>query len=185
MFEALLAKLGRGLDGRGIPYMLIGGQAVLLYGEPRLTRDIDVTIGAGPERLSELLEFVREAGWRVLPDRPDEFVARNLVLPSVDPASGIRIDLIFSLSPYERQAVARARVVEVNGVPVRYATVEDLIVHKLFAGRPRDMEDARTILLKNPALDKSYVRRWLGEFGPDASPGMLEAFEAICAAPKS
>lgn len=44
MFQALLQQIARGLDSRGIPYMLIGGQAVLLYGEPRLTRDVDVTL---------------------------------------------------------------------------------------------------------------------------------------------
>ena len=49
MFEELLGKIGRELDSRGIPYMIIGGQAVLLYGEPRLTRDIDVTLGMGEE----------------------------------------------------------------------------------------------------------------------------------------
>lgn len=41
MFKELLARLADLLDQKGIPYMIIGGQAVLLYGEPRLTRDID------------------------------------------------------------------------------------------------------------------------------------------------
>jgi hypothetical protein len=57
MFEALLVRIARGLDTRGIPYMLIGGQAVLLYGEPRLTRDIDVSLGVGPEELFKLREL--------------------------------------------------------------------------------------------------------------------------------
>ncbi|MGC9445266.1 MAG: hypothetical protein ACP5E9_10130 [Candidatus Methanospirareceae archaeon] len=34
--------------------MVIGGQAVLLYGEPRLTRDIDITLGLGVEHLATL-----------------------------------------------------------------------------------------------------------------------------------
>ncbi len=36
MFEKLLAGLAASLKRYGIPYMIIGGQAVLLYGEPRL-----------------------------------------------------------------------------------------------------------------------------------------------------
>ncbi|MGH9445099.1 MAG: hypothetical protein ACRD3O_05145, partial [Terriglobia bacterium] len=56
MFEPLLEQISLELDRRHILYMLIGGQAVLLYGEPRLTRDIDVTLGVGPDRLSEILE---------------------------------------------------------------------------------------------------------------------------------
>ena len=31
--------------------MLIGGQAVLLYGEPRLTRDIDITLGVDVDKI--------------------------------------------------------------------------------------------------------------------------------------
>ena len=42
MFEALLSKIAQSLGGAELPYMIIGGQAVLLYGTPRLTRDIDL-----------------------------------------------------------------------------------------------------------------------------------------------
>jgi DNA-directed RNA polymerase subunit F len=47
---------------------------------------------------------------------------------------------------------------------VRFASAEDVIVHKIVAGRPRDREDVRSILLKNSALDEEYVRYWLAEF---------------------
>ena len=45
MFRRLLSNIGCALDRHEIPYMIIGGQALLLYGEPRLTKDIDVTLG--------------------------------------------------------------------------------------------------------------------------------------------
>ena len=37
-------------------------------------------------------------------------------------------------------------------------------VVKIFAGRPRDIEDVRTVLLKNPDIDVQYIRKWLKEF---------------------
>ncbi len=40
MLERLIEKLAIILEQHKIPYMIIGGQAVLLYGEPRLTKDI-------------------------------------------------------------------------------------------------------------------------------------------------
>ncbi len=101
MFEHLLEAIAQGLERLGIPYMLIGGQAVLLYGEPRMTRDIDITLGVGPERLSELLDWVGRNGWQVLVEPPEEFVVKTMVLPCLDPVSGIRLDLIFSFSAYE------------------------------------------------------------------------------------
>lgn len=44
--KELLKKLSIKLEERNIDYMIIGGQAVLIYGEPRLTKDIDITLGA-------------------------------------------------------------------------------------------------------------------------------------------
>lgn len=59
----------------------------------------------------------------------------NFVLPVRHQDTGIRVDLVFSTTPYERQAIARATRVELAGVAVPFATAEDLILHKLFAGR--------------------------------------------------
>jgi len=179
MFEQLLESIAQGLERLAIPYMLIGGQAVLLYGEPRLTRDIDVTIGAGPERLSEVLDWVRGRGWQVLVDVPAEFVARTMVLPCLDPSSGVRIDLIFSFSPYERQALQRARKVAIGSTQVCFASIEDLVIHKVFAGRPRDLEDVRGILLKNRGIDLEYVQTWLREFDLSLGEKLLERFEKL------
>jgi predicted nucleotidyltransferase len=164
MFTQLLERIALGLEERQIPYMVIGGQAVLIYGEPRLTRDIDVTLGVGPERLKELLAFAKSAAWRVLVETPEEFVQRTMVLPLVEPESGIRIDLVFSHSVYEQQAMQRVQPVDIGKAAVRFASAEDVIVHKIVAGRPRDREDVRSILLKNSALDEEYVRYWLAEF---------------------
>jgi hypothetical protein len=47
---------------------------------------------------------------------------------------------------------------------VRYASLEDLIIHKLVAGRPRDIEDVRSILVRNADYDREYVQRWLADF---------------------
>jgi len=52
VFEKILEKIATALDNHNIPYMIIGGQAVLLYGEPRLTRDIDVALGIDVDKLN-------------------------------------------------------------------------------------------------------------------------------------
>jgi len=38
MFQKLLKKIANELNAHNIPYMVIGGQAVFIYGEPRLTK---------------------------------------------------------------------------------------------------------------------------------------------------
>ncbi len=84
MFEELLAKIGEALTKRKIPYMIIGGQAVLLYGEPRLTRDIDIALGINIDRLSEIVEISKELNLEVLPENVEDFVKRTYVLLTKD-----------------------------------------------------------------------------------------------------
>ena len=83
------------------------------------------------------------------------------------------MDFIFSTTPYEQQAIERAIRVDVDGVPVAFATAEDLIVHKLFAGRPRDLEDAIGVVARQGnELDWNYLENWAREFS--AVPGREE-----------
>jgi hypothetical protein len=144
--------------------MVIGGQAVLRYGEARLTRDIDLTLGVDVDRLPDVLTVTAACGFEVLVD-PEPFVRETMVLPCRDPGSGIRLDLVFSFSPYEREAIARAVPVTIGTTSVRFATVEDLVIYKIIAGRPRDLEDVRGILLKNPGLDMAFVEGHLDAIG--------------------
>jgi len=179
MFQELLKKLAEALAERGIAYMVIGGQAVLLYGEPRLTKDIDVTLGIGPDGLPEVLQVVSKMAWQVLVDQPEDFVRKTLVLPCQDPTTAIRMNFIFSFSPYEQQALQRVRMVALDDVQVRFAAVEDVIIHKLVAGRPRDLEDVRTILIKNPSMDRAYIRNWLKQFEASLSRPFWQQFEEL------
>ncbi|HYO47844.1 MAG TPA: nucleotidyl transferase AbiEii/AbiGii toxin family protein [Gemmatimonadota bacterium] len=169
-FEALIAAVARELETRDIPFMLIGGQAVLLHGEPRLTADVDVTLGVSPDELETVLDAARAAGLVILPEDPEVFVRETFVLPAAQPNTGIRVDLIFSTTLYESQAIERAVRVSVGGRDVPFASAEDLLLHKLFAGRPRDLEDAAGVVRrKHEEIDWEYIERWVEEFA--AVPG--------------
>jgi hypothetical protein len=164
MFEQLLIKISQALGKNFLPYMIVGGQAVLLYGEPRLTRDIDITLGVSIDKLDELLNTIKEIGLIPLPENIESFVEKTFVLPVKDKSTKIRVDFIFSQTSYEKQAIDRANKIEIKSKTVRFASLEDIIIHKIFAGRPRDLEDVRSILLKNPIFDKDYIIKWLKEF---------------------
>lgn len=155
----------RTFERRGLPFMLIGGQAVLVHGRPRLTEDIDATLGVGTERLADVLEACRELGLEPLPEDLEHFVADTMVLPARHASSRLRVDLVFSTLPYERQAIDRAKRIPLGGTEVPFATAEDLLIHKLFAGRPRDLEDALSVVRRQgQSLDWDYLARWIGEF---------------------
>ena len=59
--QSLIAGLARALRVRDIGFMLIGGQAVLLPGAPRLTDDIDLTLGIGPDQVEIVYRSMRSA----------------------------------------------------------------------------------------------------------------------------
>jgi len=179
MLESLLTRVAKRLDERAIPYMVIGGQAVLLYGEPRHTKDVDITLGVGPEEAAQIIDLAAACGCQVLAEAPVEFVQQTLVLPCADPESGLRLDLVFSFSPYEQEAIARSTVVSVDGVPVHFATKEDLLIHKIVAGRPRDIEDVRAVLLKNPDVDLDLVRHWLAQFEKALDEPLLARLQSV------
>ena len=164
MFRRLISKIGRVLSTNEIPYMIIGGHAVILYGEPRFTRDIDITLGVGNERLQDILSIINQISLQILPENIDSFVKKTMVLPAMDKNTGIRVDFIFSFTPYEREAIKRAKKILIDKTRVSYASVEDVIIHKVFAHRPQDIEDVKNILLKNSKIDKDYIIKWLKEF---------------------
>ena len=179
MFQKLIAKIAEKLNKANVPYMIIGGQAVLLYGEPRLTKDIDITLGVGVEEYKKLLKFVEELKFKTLADDPKKFIEEYMVLPVIDENSGIKIDFIFSFTPYEKEAINRAKKIKLENVDVNFASLEDIIIHKMFAGRARDLEDVRVLILKNEKFDKEYILKWLKEFDKSMSENFTERFKSI------
>jgi predicted nucleotidyltransferase len=166
VFESLLALLARELDHAGIAYMVIGGQAVQFYGEARMTQDIDITLGIGTEGLARVMDVCRACGLSIRTDTPEEFVRDTMVLPAVEEKTGIRVDFIFSLSDYEWQAIERGRLVELGGTKVRFAALEDLIIHKLVAERPHHPR-------QEPGLRPGLHRSLAPPVRPDPEPRHL------------
>ncbi|MBE0426529.1 MAG: nucleotidyltransferase [Nitrospirae bacterium] len=180
MFEEILSRIGTSLNKHSLPYMIIGGQAVLLYGEPRLTRDIDITLGVNVDRMNELLDVVQELSLKPIPEDIESFIRQTMVLPALDETTGLRVDFIFSFTPYETGAIKRAKKIKIMEQEVNFASPEDVIIHKIFAGRPRDIEDVKTVILKNPGIDSQYIRNWLKEFDASFNKNdFLKTFEEI------
>ncbi|MCX5783855.1 MAG: nucleotidyltransferase [Elusimicrobia bacterium] len=181
MFPEILSKVAVELDKHKIPYMIMGGQAVLLYGEPRLTRDVNITLGVDVDEVERVLDCIEKLDLKILVESHSQFVKSTMVLPVEDRATGMRIDFIFSYSPYERQAIERSKQVNFSGSILHFITLEDLIIEKIFSGRPRDLEDVKNIMLKNKTFDKDYVLRWLKDFSAGLNIDFVRSFKNIVA----
>jgi predicted nucleotidyltransferase len=161
--------------------MIIGDQAVLIYGRPRLTRDIDITLGIDADEFALVEKTCKKLKLNMLHENPKNFAKETNVLPAEKPTSGIRIDFIFSSSLYETQAIKRAKEIIIDNYPVKFASCEDVIIHKMFAARAVDAEDVKSILIKNKdSIDLEYITGWLLEFSKISEhEGILEGFNRL------
>ena len=154
--EETLAALTRVLELHHIDYMIIGGLANAVWGEPRATLDIDVTVSADSSDAARIAALL-DSDFRVLVQDPVAFVDETSVLP-LESHTGVRVDMIFGLLPFEREAIARANPVGVAGREIRFCTPEDLILLKIISRRPRDQADVQGILNRRVReLDLEYL----------------------------
>jgi hypothetical protein len=154
--EDTLVEVASRLDELDVSYAVVGGMANAIWGEPRSTVDVDVTVWVEEPALAS---FVHSLGtrFRFCAADPLAFAHETRVVP-VESATGVRIDFILGLLPFEKEAIDRAVTVRVAECPVRFVTAEDLILMKVVSERQRDIEDARGVALRRMAeLDLAYL----------------------------
>jgi hypothetical protein len=179
-FESALAALTGWLDATRIPAMIIGGVAASVLGRPRFTRDIDALAILPESDWQSAFESAAQHG--IVPRIGDalEFARRSRVLLMRHTGSGIDLDITFGGLPFEEVAVANSRLHDLGGVPVRLPRVEDLLVMKAIAHRPKDLEDIRGLLASHPKADIAAARRWIREFSIAAGMSdILEEFDRL------
>jgi Nucleotidyltransferase of unknown function (DUF6036) len=158
----VVATLGRVLRERGVSWYLFETQAVIYWGRPRLSADVDITVRLPLGKVRDLAAALLEVGFYPLVEKVVEFVERTRVLPLEHRSTGLPVDVVFGGSGLEDEFFERAMPVEIGGEQVSIITPEDLVVTKILAGRPKDIEDARGILaVRGPELDLDRCRSLL------------------------
>ena len=167
--QEILTLVAARLDDAGIPYMVSGSVATSYYGQPRMTRDIDLVIDVGPhdaERLAALFEedfyCDSEAIRRALETRR--------MVNVIHSASLIKVDLIVRKdSEYRRTEFERRQAHTLAGSRIWIVSPEDLSLSKLVwakaSGSELQLRDARNLATSVAELDWPYVRRWARELG--------------------
>lgn len=81
--------------------------------------------------------------------------------------------------PRLTKAIERAIEIKLGEVAVKFASLEDVVIHKIIARRARDIEDVITIPLKNPDYNRKYIRKWLLEFDKSLEEDFTETFDGL------
>jgi hypothetical protein len=176
-FEAA-AEFHGFLTSHNISYAVIGAIAVQVWGEPRATQDLDLTIAVPIEHTEAALETLLRRFQSRIPDAASFARAKRILL--LRASNGVPVDVSLALPGYEDEVMTRASVIALApGMEVRVCSPEDLVIHKCVAGRANDLRDVEGIVARQRArLDVSYIRRWLGFFSEVlAAPDPVSYFE--------
>ena len=134
------------LAARGLRSALIGGLAVSLRGQPRMTVDVDLVVLATVDEALRLVADLATTPFDPLFPGVEEVVAKAFILPLRHRQTLIRVDLAIGMSGFEQEAVARATPIMIGAASIPVVSIEDLLVMKALAGRPQDDEDIRGLV---------------------------------------
>lgn len=157
--EATAGAFHRACVASGVGYAFVGGIAVLAWGQPRATADVDALVDLPADRVARLVEKL--AGEGLVADRR----ALSAALTSgghatvEDTLGAFHVDVKVARTDEEVAEVGRAVSVAVAGHELRIASPEDTVAFKLLFGSPQDLADARSILVRQAKrMDASRLR---------------------------
>lgn len=181
--ELQLKQLLKLFKATRVKYAILGGIAVSIYGEPRSTFDIDINIMLDNNKIEGFLKKARKYGFTPLPANIKNFIKATGVIPMKFSKSNItgKSDFIIAQNILEHLCINRARFRKIYSIKARIVTAEDLIIHKITSQRPRDLEDAQGILIRQHGkLDIKYITQWLKKIDRVASqPKLLKLFQRL------
>jgi predicted nucleotidyltransferase len=167
--EASLARITSALEALDGAFALVGGLAVSVRSEPRLTRDADLVVAADDDAQAEaMIRRLADQGFRSGMVVEHEHTGRLATVRLEHPVDGgLVTDLLFASSGIENEIVASAeRLALVGELVLPVATVGHLIALKLLARddrqRPVDADDLRSLREVATELDWSQADQAVG-----------------------
>lgn len=161
-------------------YAIIGGLAVVIRGYDRFTQDIDAVLWSADDVLPELIASFVSHGFSLRSADGERFARQNRVLLLNSP-QGRGVDLSLGALPFEFELIDRATQESIQS-DARYpvASVEDLIIMKLIAGRDRDLDDVMRLTEIYPDIDRARIRKLVSEFAEILeNPGTIDNLKRL------
>ncbi len=174
LVEDVYKKAVRFLNKENYEYLVIGGIAVGLVGEPRSTGDVDIDILLRPEQLPDFFSKAKQAGFKF---QEAECRKQAETTGTFQVRYGdFHVDFIIASIELERQAFKRKRMIKLYDTKAPFPTPEDMILLKIIPGRPQDLVDARGIILRHKGkLDTRYLKSWAQALSDEAQDARIAA----------
>lgn len=144
-FEELLKLLER----YDVRYLIVGGHAVMLYTEPRYTKDLDIWVEASPENATRVYQALASFGAPLAGITAADFEREGYFYQLGRPP--VRVDILMSVDGVRfEEAWSKRRLAPLGSVPATYIGREDLIRNKRATGRLIDLHDAEQLSAGEP-----------------------------------
>jgi len=162
---ALLERVTTCLRRSRIPYVLIGAWALTVWGRPRATADVDLLVLVNEEDLVGLSDTLVQTGLEL----DETWQDWNPMLQGLQlrfQYQGITVDLLRSRDVHDQHLFQRKRKKRMDGRYYWVVSAEDFVLQKLKVGRPRDFEDALSVIeRRGKELDQEYLEHWARRLG--------------------
>ena len=150
-----------------VDYLIIGGVAVGVWGNIRVTEDLDLIIFVPKRNVKLILKNAKSLGF--------EFNEKIVITQAKDVGifkifyRNFHLDFLIASIDFERSALQRKRKVKIFNKEVFVPTKEDLLLLKIIAGRPKDIFDAEGIVNRQKGkLDIKYLETWAQKLSDEA-----------------
>jgi len=128
------------LSSHDVRYLLVGGYAVGYHGYPRATGDMDIWIELSESNSKKVISAFRDFGMPNEAISEDLFMEENKVIRMGVPP--VRLEVITSASGVAfDECYSNREVIEIDGIPINFISLQDLKKNKRAAGRHKDLED--------------------------------------------
>jgi len=159
-------------EATGIEYMIWGGVAAIMYGEPRFTRDMDVVVHLSHSQVGTLARLLEKDGYYVSIEAIRDALDRHSYFNAIHLETGIKVDFcIAGRDPIFIWAFEHRQVKQFDEFrQAAYMPPESVVLTKLQAyqdsGSTRHLEDIEGILrVSGSGLDLAYVDRQAARIG--------------------
>ena len=150
-----LRQLLSALNDYNVRYLIIGGYAVFLHGQPRMTKDMDVFVESSPDNASALFRALAAFGAPLSGFTVDDFADGRTGARFGNPP--ICFDILQKIDGVDfATAYANSVPFLIDGdLPARYISADDFITNKLASGRLQDLADVEAVRNRRRALAAS------------------------------
>lgn len=148
----------------GVEYMLSGSVAMNFYGQPRMTRDIDIVVVIEEPEIDHFIQMFQDEFYIESKTVLTEVLNKGM-FNAIHNEYIVKVDFIIRKdAQYDIVAFGRRRFVHVDDLKICLISPEDLVLNKLLWARESNSEiqrkDVSNILLMTEDLDVGYLKKW-------------------------